>query len=110
MKIFLTGGTGFLGLELLKELQSRNHSLTALVRDPRRAAGFPPGVRQIQGSVEDLDSYRSALADQDVFVHIAALVKMWVRNRSQFDRINVEASENALKAAFDAGVKKFVYA
>lgn len=110
MRIFLTGGTGFLGQELLKELQSRNHNLTALVRDPRRAAAFPPQVQLVQGAIEDLSSYRSFLQKQDVFVHIAALVKMWARDRSQFDRINVDATEQALQAASDAGIGKFVYA
>lgn len=110
MKIFLTGGTGFLGQELLKELQSRGHDLTALVRDPRRAAAFPEQVKLVQGAIEDLSSYRAALGNQDVFVHVAALVKMWARDRKQFDRVNVEATENALLAATDAGIGNFVYA
>lgn len=110
MKIFITGGTGFLGQELLKELQSRNHELTALVRDPQRAASFPPSVKLVPGAIEDLSSYRAALQNQDVFVHIAALVKMWARDPKQFDRINVESTENALLAASDAGIRKFVYA
>ena len=109
MKIFLTGGTGFLGNELLKELQSRNHDLTALVRNPAKSS-LPPSVKLVAGSIEDLNSYRSALQNQDAFVHIAALVKMWVRDRKQFDRVNVEATENALQAAVDGGIRKFVYA
>jgi NAD+-dependent farnesol dehydrogenase len=109
MKIFLTGGTGFLGNELLKELQSRKHDLTVLVRSPAKSS-FPPSVKLVAGSIENLNSYRSALQNQDVFVHVAALVKMWVRDRKQFDRVNVEATENALQAAVDGGIRKFVYA
>ena len=110
MKIFITGGTGFLGLELLKELSSRKHDLTALVRDPKRAVSFPAGIKQVAGSMENVESLRSILQDQDVVVHIAALVKMWVRDRKQFDRVNVEATENLIRASTDAGIRKIIYA
>lgn len=110
MKIFLTGATGFLGQELLKELHTRKHEITALVRSPQRAAGFPAGVQLVQGSMENLESYRSALKGHDIFVHVAALVKMWSRDRKDFDRVNVEGTENAILAVSDAGLRKFVYA
>jgi farnesol dehydrogenase len=109
MRIFLTGATGFLGHELLEELRGRKHEITALVRSPQRAAGVPPGVRAVQGAIEDPASYRRALAGHDVFVHAAALVKMWSRDRKAFDRVNVAGTEGAIRAAADAGVRKFVY-
>ena len=109
MKVFLTGATGFLGQELLKELHGRRHGITALVRSPHRAAGFPADVRTIQGAIEDPESYRGALPGHDVFVHAAAMVKMWARDRREFDRVNVEGTEQAILAATDAGVRKFVY-
>jgi len=110
MRIFLTGATGFLGQELLKALHSRNHQITALVRSPEKASVFPAGVHTVHGKIEDLANYRKALAGQDVFVHIAALVKMWARDRKQFDRVNVESLENAVRASTDAGIPKFLYA
>jgi farnesol dehydrogenase len=109
MRIFLTGGTGFLGGELLKELRARRHDLTVLVRSPRSAALLPPGVRPVQGTIEDPGSYRGALAGHDAFLHAAALVRMWARDRTAFDRVNVEGTERAILAAADAGIRKFVY-
>lgn len=109
MKIFMTGATGFLGNELLKKLHERGHSITTLVRSPEKIS-FPEGVKVIKGEVESPVTYKSALQDHDVFVHIAALVKMWVRDSAQFDRVNVEATENAIRMASDAKIPKFVYA
>jgi farnesol dehydrogenase len=109
MRVFLTGATGFLGHELLEGLHARKHEITALVRSPERAAGFPAGVRQVQGSIEDPESYRGALAGHDVLVHAAALVKMWRRDRRDFDRVNVEGTETIIRAASDAGLRKIVY-
>ena len=103
MRLFLTGGTGFLGRELLTELHARGHEISALVRSPQRAAGFPADVRPVQGSIEDPESYRRALAGHDALVHAAALVKMWRRDRKDFDRVNVEGTENVILAASDAG-------
>jgi NAD+-dependent farnesol dehydrogenase len=109
MKVFITGATGFLGQELLTDLHERKHEITALVRSPQRAAGFPAGIRRVQGSIETPESYRRALPGHDVFIHLAALVKMWCRDRKDFDRVNVEGTENAILAASDAGVRKLVY-
>jgi len=109
MKVFTTGATGFLGNEALKTLHARQHSLTALVRSPQRAAGFPAEVRLVPGAIEKTDSYRDALKGHDVFLHIAALVKMWSRDRKDFDRINVDALENAIQASAKAGIPRFVY-
>jgi len=110
MKIFITGATGFMGQELLKALHKNGHELTALVRSSNRASGFPAEVKLVRGSMESTESFSEALAGHDTFVHVAALVKMWVRDRSDFDRVNVAGTENAIQAAQKAGVKKFVYA
>lgn len=110
MKLFMTGATGFMGGELMKALHAKGHEITALVRNPEKAAGFPKGVTLVPGAVENLEAYRAALKGQEIFVHVAALVKMWSRHSSDFDRINVLATENAIRAATDAGIRKFVYA
>jgi farnesol dehydrogenase len=109
MKIFITGGTGYLGQELIKALVRRNHKISALVRSPEKASALDESVTRITGSMEDRASFESRLKEHDVFVHIAALVKMWVRDRSQFDRINVQATEGAIQAAMNSGIRKFVY-
>lgn len=109
MKIFITGGTGYLGQELIKTLLQRNHQISALVRSPKTASRLDPGVTRIHGSIEDRSCFEVSLKGHDVFVHIAALVKMWARDRSQFDRINVQATEGAIQAALGARVPKFIY-
>lgn len=106
----MTGATGFMGGELLRELHLRGHEITALLRSPLKAKGIPANVTLVPGAVENLDAYRNALKGQDAFVHVAALVKMWSRRSSDFDRVNVEATENAIRAAAGAGIGKFVYA
>ena len=58
MKIFMTGATGFMGGELLKELHARGHEMTALVRDPKKATDFPANVNWPQERSRISTSYR----------------------------------------------------
>jgi farnesol dehydrogenase len=108
MRVFLTGGTGFLGHELLRALRARRHEVTALIRAPEAAATLPAGVEPIVGGVERPESYRAALAGHEAVVHAAALVKMWARDRSEFDRVNVFGTERLIRAASEAGVTKIL--
>jgi NAD+-dependent farnesol dehydrogenase len=108
MNIFITGATGFLGNHVLTALQNRGHHLTALVRSPAKIS-FPEQVDVVSGAIEKPETYADRLKGQDVLVHIAALVKMWVPDRHAFDRVNVEALENLIRAGSEAGVAKFVH-
>jgi farnesol dehydrogenase len=110
MRVFVTGATGFLGQALVRSLRARGHDITALLRTPRRPDRLPDAVRSVTGVIEEPETYRAALPGHDVFVHAAALVKMWAPDRSLFDRVNVEGSEGAILAARAAGIGKFVYA
>ena len=109
MRVFLTGGTGFLGHELLRALVARRHAVTALIRVPEAAVTLPAGVEPVLGAVERPETYRAALTGQDAVVHTAALVKMWARDRSEFDRVNVGGTERLIRAASEAGVPRIVY-
>lgn len=109
MRVFLTGGTGFLGHELLRALVTRQHAVTALIRAPEAAATLPAGVEPVVGAVERPETWRAALRGQEAVVHAAALVKMWSRDRGAFDRVNVGGTESLIRAASEAGVGKIVY-
>lgn len=106
MKVLLTGGTGFLGGRVVEELARRGHELRLLVRRPYRHP-----ERQIEiarGDVTDRASLVAAAKGCDAVVHAAALVKI-LAPREQFDQINVEGLKNALAAAEEAGISRFLY-
>ncbi len=109
MKVFITGGTGFLGLRLCERLAQAGHDVVALVRPgpPRRA--LTANVRRAEGDVTDLESIVKGAAGCEAIIHSAALVKMWVPDRNTFDRVNVGGLRNILESARRVGVKKIVY-
>ena len=107
MKVLLTGGTGFLGGRVAETLGAAGHRVALLARRPEAA---PQGDFEVlRGDIEDGTSLAAAVAGREAVVHCAALVKRWVRDRSQFDRVNVEGLDRLLDAAWAAGVRKVVY-
>lgn len=109
--ILLTGATGYLGWGIARELMARRQPFRVLVRDPRRL-GFDPATAQCEvalGELGDASALRAALKGVDGVIHTAALVKMWVRDRRDFQQVNVQGLQNLLQAAEQEGVQRFVY-
>ena len=109
--ILLTGATGYLGSGIARELIERREPFRVLVRDDSRLE-FNPAVTRCEVALGDLCepvSVRRALQGVNAVIHTAALVKMWVRDRRDFFRVNVEGLQNLLAAAEQAGVQRVVY-
>ncbi|HEY3176267.1 MAG TPA: NAD-dependent epimerase/dehydratase family protein [Candidatus Polarisedimenticolia bacterium] len=109
MKIFMTGATGFLGMRVAARLAEAGHDVRALVRPSQVPRPMPPGVTTTPGDVTDAASLERGAAGCDVIVHSAALVKMWVRDRGSFDRVNVGGLRNILEAGRRARVSRILY-
>jgi nucleoside-diphosphate-sugar epimerase len=72
MRIFLTGGTGYIGAAVLDALVKHGHGVTALVRDNEKAQRVAArGARPVVGNLSDPESYRAAADAQDGYVHTA---------------------------------------
>ncbi len=108
MKILLTGSTGYLGSRVGRRLAESGHDVAALCR-PGREGAVPPGCRPVAGDLRDPSSIRRAVAGRDALVHMGALVRMWVPDRRDFERINVEGLSATLRAAEEAGVARVLY-
>lgn len=109
MKVLVTGGTGFLGKQLVQELVHRGNDVRIIRRPGSDLTGIPDTVERVNGDVTDPDSLRAAMQGCEGVYHVAALVKIRVRPRTTYDRINVEGTRNVLAAARETGVKRVVY-
>jgi NAD+-dependent farnesol dehydrogenase len=111
MKIFLTGGNGFLGSRLVDRLMRfSGHELVLLVRDGREAnVPSHAGLSTVTGDLTDPASYEAALEGCDAVIHTAAVVSTWVRDRSLFDKVNVRGTLELIEKATARGVSKILY-
>ncbi|MCC6156506.1 MAG: NAD-dependent epimerase/dehydratase family protein [Deltaproteobacteria bacterium] len=109
MTTLLTGATGFLGKNLLRELLSRGETVRVLVRSPEALGVTHERLEVVPGDLRDDAALDLALAGAKRVYHVAAVVKEWVTDWSIFDRVNVDAYETLLKKAMAAGVERIVH-
>jgi farnesol dehydrogenase len=105
MRILITGVTGFLGGRLAQAFAGQGMQVRGLVRAGSNWNDKPAGAEAVTGDVTDTGSLHRAAERCDAIVHAAALVKMWVRNRTEFDQVNVQGLGNVISAARKSGAK-----
>ena len=108
-KYFVTGATGFIGGELVKQLIGRGHKVVALVRAPERAAMLRAlGVEMHAGDITDRDTLKTPMTGVDGVFHIAAWYKVGVKEPLA-DQINVDGTRNVLQVMRTLGIPRGVY-
>jgi nucleoside-diphosphate-sugar epimerase len=106
MKIFVTGGSGFVGGHFIERV-AKDHAVFALARsESSEKLGTKYGATPVRGELGAIS--RPMLEGIDVVVHAGAFVAEW-GTRADFERGNVEATRQLLRVAREAGVKRFVH-
>ena len=100
----VTGGTGFVGSNLLRIARAQGYEVRALTRGWR-----PPeeGIDWIDGALDRADSLAKLCEGADAVVHIAGLIN--ASSRAAFEAVNVGGTANMIDAARKAGVRRFVH-
>lgn len=110
MKVFLTGGTGFIGQQVLQKLVARGDEVWALARSDSSAAAVEAlGAHAVHGDLHDVDTLRAAMQGCDVVFHLAAWYKLGGHDPVRMYGTNVGGALNVLQTAFEVGVPKIVY-
>jgi len=108
--ILVTGGTGFVGANVVRELAALGASVRVLARpggDRRALDGIK--VEIAEGDLLDRASLARAAAGADTLYHVAADYRLWARDPSDLHRVNVDGTRAILEAAGEAGVRRVVY-
>lgn len=107
--ILVTGATGFLGHTLCPYLVERGHRVRALVRASSAWGFLPPlGVELAWGDVREAEAIRAATEGCWAVVHAAGKFRFWGPSED-FYAVNLDGTRNALEAARQAKVERFIY-
>jgi nucleoside-diphosphate-sugar epimerase len=108
-KYFVTGATGFIGGEIVKQLVGRGHKVVALVRSPEKAVVLKTlGVEIHAGDITDRETLKTPMTGVDGVFHVAAWYKVGVKEPLA-DQINVDGTRNVLKTMGALGIPRGVY-
>jgi dihydroflavonol-4-reductase len=108
---FVTGATGFVGLNLVEALLREGWAVTAMHRRGSELKYLGRlAVQRVEGDVVDAASVRRAMPEGvDVVFHVAGDTGLWSGNNAAQDRINVEGTRNTVDAALAKGARRFVH-
>jgi nucleoside-diphosphate-sugar epimerase len=105
MKVLLTGGTGFLGRNLLDSLLNKGFNVKALVRDESKGSQLPKDVEVVFGDIRDREKLFKISKDVEGIFHLSALVKSWVKRVPDYYEINVDGTRNIMEISRKRDIK-----
>lgn len=107
--ILVTGGTGFVGREIVKQLAATGHRIRLLVRHPERAAAFAKkhGCEMATGDVLDPASLEAAMQGATAVVHLVGIIME--TPKLSFEKAHAQGTAHVLEAAKRAGVRRIVH-
>jgi dihydroflavonol-4-reductase len=107
--VLVTGGTGFVGSNLVPHLLRDGAHVRTLVRDTGTGLLDPSTVEMIIGDVRDPDAVARAMKGVDTVYHVAGLVSYWRPRRRQLHEVNVTGTRNVVSACLAEGVRRLVF-
>jgi uncharacterized protein YbjT (DUF2867 family) len=107
-RVFITGGTGYMGSRLIPRLLARGHDITALVRAGSESR-LPSGCKIVLGNALDAGSYKNRVQPASTFVQLVGVAHPSPAKAAEFRSIDLAAAREAVNAAVSSGIQHFVY-
>ena len=105
----ITGSSGHVGSNLIRELTKQNYKIRCIDFDGDHRAYEGFDVEIIKGDITQKDSLEPIFKDVEIVFHTAALINLDRRYRDQIRLVNVSGTENVCQASLNAGVKKLIH-
>lgn len=112
MRVFLTGGTGFIGSGVAQRLCDRGDDVVALVRTPGKGVALAAmGCELLEGALDDRDALAEGMRDCGAVIHAAGVYEIGVpeERREALFEANVTGTDRVLAAAAEAEIPRIVY-
>lgn len=101
MKIFMTGGTGFVGTTLTKKLTQEKHQVTILTRAPTEDRPLPKGATYLEGDPTEKGAWQESVAEHEVIINLAgaSIFRRWSETAKEIIRDSrIHTTRNLVEA------------
>lgn len=110
MKYLVTGATGFIGYELVKQLLKNEEWVNILIRSVKKTEfPFSEKLTAFFGDLSDYEQIEGAMKGCYGVFHLAAFVNTWAKNKNLPYEVNVSGTNRILSAAMKLGIKRVVF-
>lgn len=112
--VLVTGGTGFLGAYIIRELVEKGHKVRAIRRNSSTTPFFIPAyifekVEWFSADILDVVGLAEAMEGADTVIHSAAKVSYNPDDKKEVYQINIDGTANAVNVALERDIRRFVY-
>jgi NADH dehydrogenase len=108
-RVFITGGSGFVGSAIIEELLARGHQVNALVHRRGLEAGLAKRVRAFEGDLFDVSALDSALQSRDAAIHVVGIIMEKPRKGITFERMHFEGTRSVVDAVRRNNVRRYLH-
>ena len=112
--VLVTGGTGFLGSYIIKELVEKNYPVRAIRRTTSKipfyiSANIFEQVQWVEGDILDPVSLDEAMEGADAVIHSAAIISFAKADKKKMYHVNVQGTANVVNAAIEKNISRLVH-
>jgi len=106
MRIFIAGGTGFVGGHLVAALRKKGHELRLLSH--RQSSNATNGIDLVEGDVSRPESFEQAVSGCDAVINLVGIIREYPYRRVTFERLHTQATANMLAVTARAGIQRYL--
>jgi uncharacterized protein YbjT (DUF2867 family) len=107
-RVFITGGTGYIGTALIPILLERGHRVRVLVRTGSKAK-LPAECEVVSGNALEANTYRQLIRPADTFIHLVGVPHPSPAKAAEFRAIDLVSAREAISACAELGMRHFIY-
>jgi len=107
-RVFITGGTGYIGSALIPILLERDHRVRVLVR-PGSKAKLPAACEVVSGDALDANTFRQLIRPSDTFIHLVGVPHPSPSKAAEFREVDLVSVREAVNACAELGMHHFIY-
>lgn len=106
MRVFITGGTGFVGRQVTQELLQQGHQIRALVRETGKS--LPVEVETVSGDTTSYEMLADAALGCDAIINLVGIIREFPVKKITFDRLHTQTTKNLIRMAQETGIRRFI--